>query len=275
MKYEIKGDELTIWWNDSKGTKYRKSEADNTLDDLLEGPDLDLPYISQYRLLDEKMLFRISYGDDAGGGTSMTFNGASFTLVDLEALVNKEKAKLSKLDQNSITAVFLIDRDIPMVLVDQIRQELRRINALHIAEGGYPHGDLNLSPLLYNAVGLPRLLPPMNAKVLEIEEVEKNGGSVHVIDLTARNTTPGDLDQNLQKFIRDKRDGKYVISLEYDGKIPYGQYVETVDMVYKVVYSFRKDLAMEKYGAPYDQLGEELQRELRKFYPMALSESMR
>ena len=199
LKYETKGDELTIWWNDIRGTKYRKSKADNTLDYLLEGQDLDLPYISQYRLLDEKMLFRICYGNDAGGGTLMTLNGASFTLVDLEALVNKEKAKLSKLDQNSITALFLIDRNIPMVLVDQIRQELRRMNALHIAEGGYPHGDLNLSPLLYDAVGLPRLLPPMNAKVLEKAEVEKSGGSVHTIDLSARNLNPRDVDKNLKE----------------------------------------------------------------------------
>lgn len=275
LKYETKGDELTLWWNDTKGTKYRKSKADNTLDDILEGQDLDLPYISQYRLLDEKKLFRISYGNDAGGGTSLTFNGASFTLVNLEALVNKEKGKLSKLDQKSMTAVFLIDREIPMVLVDQVRDKLRRMNALHIAEGGYPHGDLNLSPLLYNAVGLIRLLPPMDAKVLDKEEVEKNGGMVHVIDLTARNTTPKDVDQNLQKFIRDSRDGRYVISLEYDGAIAYGQYVETVDMIYKVIYSFRKDLAMEKYGAPYDQLGAELQKELRKAYPMAMSETMK
>ena len=66
-----------------------------------------------------------------------------------------------------------------------------------------------------------------------------------------------------------------MISLEYDGKIPYGQYVETVDMIYKVIYSFRKDLAMEKYGAPYDQLGAELQKKLRKVYPMAMSETMK
>jgi hypothetical protein len=46
-------------------------------------------------------------------------------------------------------------------------------------------------------------------------------------------------------------------------------------MVYKVVYKFRKELALKKYKAPYEQLGEELQREIRKAYPMALSESFR
>ncbi len=70
-------------------------------------------------------------------------------------------------------------------------------------------------------------------------------------------------------------DGKYVISLEYDGAIPYGQYVESVDMVWKTVYSFRNKLAMDRYNVPYDKLGEDIQREIRKAYPMALSESMK
>jgi hypothetical protein len=34
-------------------------------------------------------------------------------------------------------------------------------------------------------------------------------------------------------------------------------------------------LAEKKYGASYDKLGDELQRELRKVYPMALSETMK
>ena len=277
LKYESEGDELTIWWNDTRGTKYSKSKAGNTLDYYLEEKELevDLPHISQYRLLEEDMLFRICYGKDTGGGRRLTFNGSDFNLLDLEALVNKEKGKINKLDQGALTALFLIDRGIPMILVDQVRQELRNMNALHIAEGGYPHGDLDLSPLLYDVAALPRLLPPLNAMVLNKEEVEKNGGNVHVIDLSARNTTPRDVELQLQKFIKNISEKKYVISLEYDGKIPYGQYVETVDMVYKVIYSFRRELAMEKYGAPYDKLGPDLQKELRKVYPMALSETMK
>jgi len=170
--------------------------------------------------------------------------------------------------------LFLVDRDIPMSELDEVRQELRRTGSLHIAEGGYPHGDLKLSPLLYHTVGLPRLLPPLDAKTLDKKEMEKLGGNLHIIDLSARNITPRDLDEGLRKFIGDHSDGKYVISLNYDGAIPYGQYVETVDMVWKMVYSFRNTLAMERYRVPYDQLGDDLQREIRKAYPMALSEEM-
>jgi hypothetical protein len=151
---------------------------------------------------------------------------------------------------------------------------LRRKGSLHIAEGGYPHGDLELSPLLYYAVALPRLLPPLNAKMLDKKEIEKAGGKVYTIDLTARNTNPAEVDQGLQQHIKNNL-GKYVISLEYDGAIPYGQYVEAVDMVWNTVYKFRKELALKKYSAPYDKLGEELQGAIRKTYPMALSETMK
>jgi hypothetical protein len=123
-------------------------------------------------------------------------------------------------------------------------------------------------------VGLPRLLPPLDAKTLDKKEIEKRGGDIHTIDLSAMNSTPRDMDEALQAFISNSRDGKYVISLEYYGAIPYGQYVETVDMVWKVVYSFREDLSQKKYSVSYDKLGDELQREIRKSYPMALSETL-
>lgn len=277
LKYEMRGDELILWWNDTQSSKYARSSAENTLDHFVaqQQIQLDLPDIYQYRLLEnEDLIYRICCGKDAKGEYILTFNGKPFNLSELETLVDKEKARLSKLDQQSITALFLIDRSVPMKLVEQVRTELRRINALHFAEGGYPHGDLNLSPLIYHAVALPRLLPPIGAKTLDKREVEKTGGTVHTIDLSARNTTPREIDEDLQRFIDSNEDGRYVISLEYDREIPYGQYVETVDMVFRVVYKFRKELAIDLYQIPYEKLGDDLQREIRRAYPMALSESM-
>ena len=48
-----------------------------------------------------------------------------------------------------------------------------------------------------------------------------------------------------------------------------------VDMIYNLIYSFRYSMAVRKYGAPYDQLGPDLQKEIRKVFPMALSETMK
>lgn len=159
--------------------------------------------------------------------------------------------------------------------VGQVRNELRQMEVLHFAEGGYPKGDLKLSPLIYQSVALPRLLPPMDMKMMDKKEVENSGGNLYTIELSERNTTPRDVDEGLRKFIGSVNEGKYVISLEYDGAIPYGQYVETVDMIWKIVYSYRNSLAMERYSVPYEKLGDDLQTEIRKAYPMAVSEAMK
>jgi len=278
LRFEIKGDQLTLWWNDARSSIYARSDAENTLDHLLweDGIKLKLPYISQYRLLeDEAQIYRLTMGLKESGEVMLNFDGSPINKSDLSGLVAKKRDKLNKLDQGSLIAIFLVDQQVSMEEVGKVRMELRKIGALHFAEGGYPQGDLDLSPLIYQAVALPRLLPPLNAKVLDKKEMEKLGAKLHTIDLSARNTTPRDVDEGLRKFIGSNSDGKYVISLEYDGAIPYGQYVETVDMVWKVVYSFRNSLAMERYSVPYEKLGDDLQREIRKAYPMALSESQK
>jgi len=277
LQYQMDGQKLVLWWNEIQSTTYIRSAAENTLDHYLAQSklDIDLPYISHYRLMEkENSICRIGFGKNHGGANAVTFNGKAVSMQEVTGLIEKEREKVFFLDQNLFTVMFLVDKDIPMSQVDEVRQELRKTGSLHIAEGGYPQGDIELSPLIYHAVGLPRLLPPLNAKTLDKKVMEKLGDKLHTIDLSARNTTPQDLDVGLKKFIADNSDGKYVISLEYDGAIPYGQYVETVDMVWKIVYSFRNSLAMERYSVPYDKLGDDLQREIRKAYPMALSETM-
>ena len=277
LRFDISGDQLILWWNDEQSNVYRRSKADNTLDDFLleHGMKLNLPYISQYRLMeDESMLYRLGMQLKEEGDVILTFDGRPIQLSELRDLVFQKMGQLSKIDQLRFTTLFLVDRSIPMAEIGQVRDELRQMEVLHFAEGGYPQGDLKLSPLIYKAVALPRLLPPTGAKRLDKREVENSGGNLYTIDLSERNTTPRDIDEGLRKFIGSVDDGKYVISLEYDGAIPYGQYVETVDMIWMIVYSYRNKLAMERYSVPYDKLGDDLQREIRKAYPMAVSEAM-
>lgn len=278
MKYSLKGEELIFSWNMESESSYTRSKAENTLDLLLldSGMELDLPHISRYRLLEkESQIYRIGIGPGQGGKIIYTVNGKPTILAQISAAVSRELGEESAIDAYDATCIFLVDQAVPMSEVIKAREELLEATRYRIAEGGYPHGDMELSPLLYHAVALPRLLPPKDAKVLDKEEVEKSGGKVHTIDLSARNTTPRDMDEGLRQFIAGSPDGKYVISLEYEGDIPYGQYVETVDMIYNVVYSFRFELAQEKYGASYDKLGDELQKEIRKAYPIALSENLK
>ena len=278
LQYRMDGEKLILWWNKVQSTTYVRSASGNTLDHYLAQArqDIDLPYISHYRLIEpEESICRLGFGKILEGQNTVTFNGKVVSLKEVTGLIEKEREKVFLLDQKSFTVMFMVDKDLPMSQVDKVRQELRKTGSLRIAEGGYPHGDLELSPLIYHAVGLPRLLPPLNAKILDKKEMDKLGGNLHTIDLTLRNTTPGEVSEGLRKFIGNHSDGKYVISLEYDGAIPYGQYVETVDMVWKIVYSFRNKLAMDRYSVSYDKLGDDLQREIRKAYPIALSENLK
>jgi len=278
-KYQLSGDQLDFEWNPrEEKSSYIRSRASNSLDQMLLDHKLkiDLPYISQYRLLeDERLIYRIGIRSGENGETQYTIDGTLSELEEISWRVNKVIGELSLPEMGQATGVFLVDRSVAMSEVEKVRSELREATRFRVAEGGYPHGDMELSPLLYHEVGLVRLLPPKDAKVLEKEVVEEMGGKVLTLDLTARNTTPRDVELKIQQFISDTGNNKYVISLEYDKDIPYGQYVEAVDMIYNVIYSFRNKLALEKYVVPYDQLGEELQRELRKVYPLALSETMK
>ena len=109
---------------------------------------------------------------------------------------------------------------------------------------------------------------------MDKEEIRKDGIRVLTIDLAERNTTPAEVDRKLEDFIRENAGGKYFFSLEYDEEIPYGQYIEVVDMVFRVVYRFRDELAMERHNVRYLELGDALQKEIRKAYPMVLSEAL-
>jgi hypothetical protein len=268
---------MQIWWTDLGATPYHKTGFDNTLDLFLDGQglEIELPMISKYRILEKQdLVYKICLGIDNGGQTALTFNGEKIQISLLAGKVEAERAKHNKLDVNKLTGVLYVDKNVAMEEIDKIRMALREINALKLADAGYPHkSGVEVSPVLYHTVALPRVLPPLDAKILEKEEVEKMGTAIHVIDLSARNTTPAAVHKGLAEFIRQHDGGKYVFSLEYDPEFPYGQYLEVVDMVFSTVYEFRDKLAMREHGVGYMELGPDLQQKIRKAYPMVLSEA--
>ncbi len=277
LKFSGSNKQMNIWWNDIGGTPYEKTAFDNTLDLFLDMQEMkiELPMISKYRILEKQdLVYKICLGFDKGGSVTLTFNNEKISIDQLGDKVNAERAKHNKLDVNKLTGVLYADKSMPMKEVAGLRQLLREINALKLADAGYPHkSGIEVSPVLYHTIALPRLLPPKDAKILDKEEVEKIGTDLHVIDLSARNSTPADVHKELTEFIKLHDRGKYVFSLEYDGEIPYGQYIEAVDMVWSVVYEFRDKLAMNEHGVKYSELGPDLQKTIRKVYPMALSEA--
>jgi hypothetical protein len=277
LKFSGSDKQMQIWWNDIGATAYQKTAFDNTLDLFLEkqGMKIELPMISKYRILEKQdLVYKICLGFDKGGKIALSFNNEKISMDQLAGKVNAERARHNKLDVNMLTGVLYVDKNMPMKEVAGLRQILREINALKLADAGYPQkSGIDVSAVLYHTIALPRLLPPMDAKIMDKEEVEKMGTALHVIDLSARNSTPADVDKGLTEFIKQHDGGKYVFSLEYDREIPYGQYIEAVDMAFSVVYEFRDKLAMKEHGVKYTELGPDLQKKIRQVYPMVLSEA--
>jgi hypothetical protein len=276
LKFSGNNKQMQIWWNDLGGTAYQKTAFDNTLDLFLDRQEMkiELPMISKYRILEKQdLVYKICLGNK-DGSPALTFNNEKINMGQLAGKVKAEQARHNKLDVNKLTGVLFADKNIPMKEVANIRQLLREINALKLADAGYPHkSGMEVSPVLYHTIALPRMLPPLDAKIMDKDEIEKMGTALHVIDLSARNTNPADVHKGLTEFIKEHDGGKYVFSLEYDGEIPYGQYIEAVDMVFSVVYEFRDKLAMKEHGVKYLELGPDLQKKIRKVYPMVLSEA--
>lgn len=277
LKFSGNKKQMRIWWNDHGGTAYQKTDFDNTLDLFLDkqGMKIELPMISKYRILEKQdLVYKICVGIENGGSIALTFNNDKIPVDKLADKVMAERARHNKLDINKLTGVLYVDKNVPMKEIASIRQKFREINALKLADAGYPHkSGMEVSPVLYHTIALPRLLPPMDAKIIDKEEVEKMGTALYVIDLSARNTSPADVHRGLAEFIKQHDGGKYVFSLEYGNEIPYGQYIEVVDMVFTVVYEFRDELAMKEHGVKYAALGPDLQQKIRKAYPLVLSEA--
>ena len=277
LKFSGNNKQMNIWWNDMGGTGYEKTDFDNTLDLFLDkqGMKIELPMISKYRILEKQdLVYKICLGFDDGGNTALSFNNEEISIGQLAGKIKAERARHNKLDVKMLTGVLYADKNMPMKEVAGLRQLLREINALKLADAGYPHkSGMEISPVLYHTVALPRVLPPLNAKLMDKKEVEKMGTALYTIDLSARNSTPADVHKGLTEFIKQHDGGKYVFSLEYDNEIPYGQYIEAVDMVFNVVYEFRDKLAMKEHGVKYTELGPDLQKKIRKAYPMVLSEA--
>lgn len=276
IKYELKGDKLLLKWNDKTETTYARSYAKNSLEQLLKKQNFEgeLSSLTQYRILeDEQLICRVSMNISKDKSLKLLVNGNPTSQENLKEKIESQYATINQLDRPEFTIAYYVDITVPMGEIIKVRNMVRPIT-LRFADGGYPYGDdHSVSPLLYDKVALPRLMPAADAKYMDIDELKKTGMDVMQINLAERNMNPRDLEKKLQAYIKDNQ-GRYLLSLEYDKDIPYGQYLETVDMIFNVVYKFRNDFAMEKYGTSYGELGDVLQKVVRKEYPMAMSERM-
>ncbi len=275
MKYELTDTEFTIYWSYSESGVYQKTPFNNSMELLLADNDMkiDLPVILRYRLMeDQSKVFNIFLGypeGDKTGDPELIFQKRDIDSEQFSETLKKEKMNHKAIDHPFLTAVFYIDKDIPMKYVYKLKQVLRENNSLKFADAGLPY-DEQVLPVLRHTVGLPRLLPPMDAMIVDKEEIRKKGIGIFEINLAERNITPASLSGDLKDYINTNK--KYMMILKYDNDTPYGEYLETVDMIFDAVYDLREELALSKYNIPYDDLGPAQQKEIKEVYPVILTE---
>jgi len=275
MKYKLTDSAFTIYWSNKEFSVYRKTPFKNSMELVLDNRDMkiDLPVISRYRLMeDQSRIYDIFLGYPEESKTDdpkLVFIQKEIDFGQFSGMLEKEKQNYKAIDHPYLTAVFHIDKDIPMKYVYKLKQILRENNSLKFADAGIP-GDEQVLPVLKHAVGLPRLLPPVDALIIEKEEIRKRGIGIFGIDLASRSNSPAILNRDIKEFIKENM--KYVLLLQFDNETPYGEYIEAVDMIFDAIYDLREELALSKYNIPYNDLGPVQQKEIKEVYPVTLTE---
>lgn len=69
------------------------------------------------------------------------------------------------------------------------------------------------------------------------------------------------------------RKSKGVISLQNDRGTSYGMYIKVQNELTRAVNEIRDNLSLNKFGKKYDDLNDELQKDIQKAVPIAISEA--
>lgn len=217
-----------------------------------------LPEINQAMLIQEhRVSFTISiFGDD------LYFNQNKIEFSELSDLI--QTGNESESPHGGKNSVLLrIDKTADMNLVHKIKQVLRENEAYKILyQGNSASAD--------EIVALPQKLPPKEVKFVDIEEIQKNGISIYYMRTFENSNDLNAIQKELKAFILQNE--KYVFVLEYDNKTSYETYISFNDLVYDVIRELRDEYSLNEYGKSYKDLEHELQKQVRKVYPITLTQ---
>lgn len=265
LKFQITNNKIKIWWNDLNSSEFTKTNFENSLDVFLAEKNLNIkpPTVKNYKKLEKlELCLFVSIHEN-----KVIVQNQTGEFADLEKLILEEKSKFNQLDLNIITVQLAVDENTPMKQVYDFYQILRKINLLKVAFVCYPDDN---TTNLYPPTAFTRKLPPMDAEEVEIEDLPAMSIKYFEIDATNIENTPETIKPNLTKFISESE--KYIKCLVYDNSTTYNDYISYMDMVWSVILDFRKNYALKKYNIEYENLGNELQKEVRKKYPIILTQ---
>ncbi len=255
IHYKLRNNTLKIDWGSNSQVEYiRKPTNDSYTLMKNQFEKINLPYATQLNpYKSEMILTSISLS-----GSKLFVDGKSCKFSELEDRIKQLRASVDPTTLKKMTVLLRIDKDVSMEYVDKVKISLRKTNTLKLAYEAIPINDKDqLDRALFN------LLPPMDAKWIEKEELNSKGISLFEIG-----SQYSDFSEELIDFTKAHR--KYVMLYEYNNQTSYNDYIQTIDLVYKTLNSRRKEAAFFN-GEKYEDLTFDQQKEYRKKYPITLT----
>jgi beta-lactamase regulating signal transducer with metallopeptidase domain/biopolymer transport protein ExbD len=268
LKYKIDNNKIKIWWNYSNSSEFTKTNHENSLDVFLADKGLKItpPTVKNYKILEKlELCLFVAMQDD-----KVMVQNQLGAFSDLEKLILEEKSKFNQLDLNLVTIQLAVDENAEMKQIYELYQILRRNNLLKVAFVCYP--DNKSKELNSPHTSFTRRLPPIEGKVeiLDVEDLPAMSIDFLEIDATSKENTPELIKPKVSQLITGSK--KYIMCLSFDNSTSYKDYTEYNDVVWSVIFKYRNQYALEKYGIEYKQLGKDFQKEVRKKYPIILTQ---
>lgn len=184
---------------------------------------------------------------------------------NLEQTLANRVAQFNVIDKPYITARIVADKNTTMKPIYDLYQVLRKMRLYKIAYAALPED--NTSVLQYHAYALPQMLPPLEkdgAEILDRKSIEDR-----IFDLTSTQNLQK-MGTDLQAFILNHPD--YIGVYTWNNQTHWGDYLAVIDMTFKTIYQLRDKVSVEKYDLKYQDLPYTLQKEIRKVYPMRITQ---
>ena len=123
---------------------------------------------------------------------------------------------------------------------------------------------------MYYYAGLNMLLPPPDAKIIAKEKVKKMGINLFEINTMNNNYSAETMKEQIYNNIINHKE--YLLLLNYDNSLKYGDYIGYVDGIFTVINKLREKYARQEYNLSFDELASVQQDMIRKKYPVVLTQ---
>ncbi len=263
IKYQISGDNLKIWWSSSERCTYKKTTYKNSIPAIVPAKfrDITLPKAKESRILSKaKYVYSIYVYDNTFYVDDIKCNNNN-----LKQTIKHRVSKFNILDKPYITTRIYADKSIDMSRIKYLTKTLRELNMLKIAYAIVPDNDT--SPLQSHAATIVQTLPPIDVDKIKREELDAVKDKVFTLNA---NDNLNSQKSKLKRFMANTPE--YIINLEWSDNNSYNQYIKITDMIYSVVFGFRNSYALNEYNTGYHKLPANLQKNVRKKFPMRLSQ---